>query len=73
MDLRATIVVKNIEVNLEGKGSIVATVDFKIGGQVISSRNLTRVSIPLSDELRGRILETITTQIGEKIGGIENE
>lgn len=67
MEIKATVVVKSIEVNIEGKGSVIATIDFKIGEQVLGNRNLTRVSMPLSDELRGYVVDTVTKQVGEII------
>ena len=67
MEVAAKIVVKSIEVNVEGKGSVHAIIDFVIGGKVLGTRNTTRISIPLSEELRGYVVDTITNQVGEII------
>jgi len=72
MEVSAKIIVKSVEVNLEGNGSIIATIDFKIGNKILGNRNITRISMPLSNELRGYVVDTITSQVGEIISR-ENE
>ncbi len=67
MEVSAKVIVKSIEVNLEGKGSVKVTIDFKIGNKLLGNRNITFISLPLSDELRGYVMDTITNQVGEII------
>lgn len=67
MEVAAKIIVKNIEVNVEGKGSVTATVSFKVGNLPTGFNNITRVSVPLTDELKKYINNVVSAQVGEII------
>ena len=67
MDVKATIVVRKLEVNLEGKQYATAEVAFKIGNMPIGIHNTTRVTIPATEELIKYCENVVTAQVGERI------
>ena len=67
MEVSAKIIIKSIEVNVEGRGSVTASVSFKVGNLPQGYNNVTRVSVPLTDELKKYIENVVTVQVGEII------
>ena len=67
MEVQAKIIVKSIEVSVEGRGSVTASVAFKVGNMPMQYGQVQRVSVPLTDELRKYIENVVTAQVGEII------
>ena len=73
MEISAKVIVKSIEVNVEGKGSVTATVSFKVGNLNTGINNVTRVSVPLTEELKKYINDVVSAQVGEIISREDEE
>ncbi len=67
MEVSAKVIVKSIEVNVEGRGSVTATVAFKVGNMPMQYGQVQRISVPITDELRKYIENVVTAQVGEII------